>query len=58
MTIKEKMHDIIEQQPDDSSFDEILKELFFNRMIQRGIDDVKNNRVFTEEEVEREINSW
>jgi len=36
--IKERMIKIISEQPEDSSFDEILCELSMNRMIQKGID--------------------
>ncbi len=36
---KSVMTDIIAQQPDDSSYDEILRELAFARMVQRGLDD-------------------
>jgi hypothetical protein len=34
---KEKMTEIIQQQPDDSSRDEILRELAFARMVERGL---------------------
>ena len=55
MTVKDKMHNIIDKQPDDSTYDEIMKELFFNRMIAKGIDDVEKGRVYTEDQVDREI---
>lgn len=58
MTVKDKMHNIIDKQPDDSTYDEIMKELFFNRMIAKGIDDVEKGRVYTEDQVDREIESW
>lgn len=32
-TVKEKMSEIIQVQPDDSSFDEILRELAFSCMV-------------------------
>ncbi len=34
---KETMKEIIARQPEDSSYDEILRELAFARMIQRGL---------------------
>jgi hypothetical protein len=33
------MIDIVKRQPDDSSYDEILRELAFARMVQRGLAD-------------------
>jgi hypothetical protein len=36
---------IVKEQPADSTFDEILRELAFRRMIDRGLEDVKNGRV-------------
>ena len=34
-TIKEAMQQIIARQPDDGSYDEILRKLVFDRMVQR-----------------------
>jgi hypothetical protein len=45
------MVQIIEAQPDDSSFDEILRELAFARMIDRGLADIDQGRVIGHEEV-------
>jgi hypothetical protein len=39
-SVKEQMVQIIQAKPDDSSFDEILRELAFARMIERGLEDV------------------
>ncbi len=38
-TAKDAMAEIIARQPDDSSYDEILRELAFARMVQRGLQD-------------------
>jgi predicted transcriptional regulator len=55
---KEAMLDIIGRQPDDSSYDEILRELAFARMIQRGLDDAVAGRTRSDEEVAEVIESW
>lgn len=57
-TVKQQMHRIIDTQPEDSSFDEILREFAFARMIERGLDDVDHGRVVSHEEVRREVESW
>lgn len=44
---KKEMTKIIERQPEDSSYDEILRELVFARMIDRGLADSKANRTMS-----------
>ena len=56
--VKEQMVQIIEAQPEDSSFDEILRELAFARMIERGLEDVDQDRAASHEKVRREVQSW
>ena len=56
--VKENMIKIIEEQPDDSSFDEILRELAFAEMIENGLEDSKNKRLISNEDMKREIKSW
>jgi hypothetical protein len=54
---KEKMTEIIQQQPDDSSYDEILRELAFARMVERGLEDSWKGRTLSNEEMARRIQS-
>ena len=58
MTAKEEITRIIEGQPDDSSFDELLRELAFSRTIQRGIEDSVAGRTIPDEEVRLRIEEW
>ena len=55
---KEQMKAIIEEQPDDSSYDEILRELAFARMVERGLADSDARRTISHEEMGRRIKSW
>ncbi|QDV13674.1 hypothetical protein CA51_35650 [Rosistilla oblonga] len=55
---KEAMIDIIGRQPEDSTYDEILRELAFARMVQRGLDDSDAGRTVTDDEIKRRIDSW
>ena len=43
-SVKDEMKRIIQEQPDDSSFDEILSELALARMIDRGLRDSEAGR--------------
>ncbi len=55
---KAAMTDIIGRQPDDSSYDEILRELAFARMVQRGMQDSDADRTISDDEMKRKIDSW
>ena len=56
--VKENMTKIIKEQPDDSTFDEILRELAFFRMIEKGLNDSVNNRTISNEEMKHRIHLW
>ena len=56
-TKKEMIH-IINEQPDDSTYDEIFRELALARMIDKGLDDSNNNRVIDNNDMKRKIDSW
>lgn len=58
LTAKDEMTRIIQEQPDDSSYDEILRELAFARMVERGLVDSQNNRTISNDEMARRIKSW
>ncbi len=55
MTAKERMKEPIEQQPDDATYDELMRELAFARMVGRGLADVREGRLISNEEVGRRI---
>jgi hypothetical protein len=55
--VKESMIEIIGRQPDDSTYDEILRELAFARMVQRGLDDSDAGRTHETAKVGEAIDS-
>jgi len=57
-TAKEHITDIIRRQPDDSSYDEIVRELAFDLMVQRGLKDSDERRTISNEEIQRRIKTW
>ena len=57
-TAKEHITEIIKRQPDDSSYDEIVRELAFDLMVQRGLRDSDEQRTISNEEMERRIKTW
>ena len=56
--VKEELIRLIQDQPDDSSKDEILRELAFAAMVDRGIADSDAGRTISNEEMGRRIDSW
>lgn len=58
MTPKERMLQTIQDLPEDSSYEEILRELAFTRMVERGLADCGAGRTVGHEEMGRRINSW
>lgn len=57
-TPKEEIARLLKQQPDDSSFDEIVRELGFSVMIQRGLKDSNAGRTITNDEMRHRIRQW
>ena len=57
-TIKAKMAEIIQEQPEDATYEEIMRELAFNRMIERGLTDLRAEKVISNEEMARRIRTW
>lgn len=57
-TAKEQMSRIIQAQPEDSSYEEILRELAFARMVERGLQDSGASKTISNEEMQQRIRSW
>jgi len=55
---KEKMKELIEQQPDDATYEEILRELAFAGMVERGLADARQRRTVSNEEMGQRIRLW
>ncbi|HBB88741.1 MAG TPA: hypothetical protein DC047_14110 [Blastocatellia bacterium] len=46
---------MLKRQPDDSSYDEIVRELAFDLMVQRGLKDSDDGRTISNDEMQRRI---
>ncbi len=55
---KQKMTEVIQSQPEDATCKEIMRELAFERMVARGLDDSRAGRVISNEEMGRRIRTW
>lgn len=57
-TAKEELTHLIQGQPEDSSREEIVRELAFHLMVQRGLADSDARRVISNDEMGRRIRAW
>lgn len=57
-TPKDRSLQTIQDLPDDSTYEEILRELAFVRMVERGLADSEAGRTIDHDEMGRRIASW
>ena len=57
-TAKKEMIELINEQPEDMNYDELLRELAFKKMIDRGLEDSRKGRTIANETMKRKIQSW
>ena len=55
---KDHIKQLINSLPEDSSYDEILREVVFARMVEKGLFDSRENRTISNEDMEHRIKSW
>ena len=56
--VKERMTKVIFNQPEDASYNEILKELAFEKMINNGLEDSRTGKTISNENMKNRISSW
>jgi len=57
-TAKDELRVILNEQPDDSTSEELVRELAFHIMVQRGLVDVDAGRVISNKQMKHRILSW
>lgn len=57
-TAKDELIQLIEAQPENSSPEEIVRELLFHLMVRQGLADADAGRVITDAEMGRRIRLW
>jgi len=55
---KGEIKQVLESQSDDGSCDELLRELAFKRMVDKGLADAKQGNIVSNEEMHSRILSW
>jgi predicted transcriptional regulator len=57
-TAKDELLQLLDRQPDDSSPEQIVRELAFHVMVQKGMADSQAGRTISNEEMQHRIRSW
>ena len=57
-SIKEKVHQLIENLPNEVDYDDIMKAIFVQQKIERGITQLDNGEYISHEEMKDRISKW
>lgn len=57
-SVKEKMTQVIQSLPEDATYEEIMREMAFERMVERGLEDSRAEQMISNEEMQRRIRTW
>lgn len=55
---KDEVRKILNQIPDDSSLEDIQYHIYVREKIEKGLHDIKEGRVLSQEEVEKRMSKW
>ncbi|HDH97561.1 MAG TPA: hypothetical protein ENF70_00305 [Deltaproteobacteria bacterium] len=58
LTDKQEVIKLLKGLPDNSTLEEIQYHLYVRQKVQRGIQDVKEGRIYSQEEVEKRMGKW
>ena len=58
MSIKEQVQELLETLPDDVTYDDIHYHLFVREKIDKGLKDIDEGRILTEEQMEAKFKQW
>ena len=57
-TAKEEVRRILDQIPDDATFEDIQYHIYVREKIERGLKDIQEGRLLSQEEVEQRMSKW
>ena len=58
ITAKAKIKEVVEALPEDASYENIMRELTFRRMVDRGLEDSREGHIISNEEMQHRIRTW
>ncbi len=57
-TVKQEVSELLKRLPEDCSLEDIQYHLYVLQKVERGLQDVKEGRTYTQEEVEKLMAKW
>ena len=57
-TAKEEVRKMLEQLPDDASFEDIQYHIYVREKIERGLKDIQEGRMLNQEDAEERMSKW
>jgi predicted transcriptional regulator len=57
-TAKEEVRRILDQIPDDATFEDIQYHIYVREKIERGLKDIQERRLLSQEEAEQRMSKW
>jgi predicted transcriptional regulator len=57
-SVKEEVRQILEKLPEDASLEDVQYHIYVRQKVERGLSDVAEGRVLTQEEVEQRMARW
>ncbi len=57
-TAKEEVRKMLDQIPDDASFEDIQYHIYVREKIEQGLKDIQEGRVLSQEDVEKRMSKW
>ena len=58
MTAKQEVQSLLEKLPDNCSFEDIQYHLYVLEKVHRGLEDIRQGRTLSQEEVESRLGQW
>ncbi|MCX5903999.1 MAG: hypothetical protein NTV89_11145 [Proteobacteria bacterium] len=58
LTAKEEVKKILDQLPDDVSYEDIQYHIYVREKIERGLNDIRDGNIISQEEVEKRMSKW
>jgi cell division protein FtsX len=57
-TAKQEVRKLLDEIPEDASFEDIQYHIYVRQKIERALQDVKKGRVISQQEAERRMSKW
>ena len=57
-TAKEEVRKMLDQIPDDASFEDIQYHIYVHEKVEHGLKDIEEGNLLSQEEVERRMSKW